>query len=164
VAKGVVDVNLKWLFWLALLSCGLVVMESSGTSGAAAYSNLSGQIKAQQISKVSLIHRPSNIETPVQIDETALRQFAETRVILEKAGERGITRDLLSSLAELNGAKASNKHDTRWGILLYDPLGTERIAIFLDSSGKFIKVRGEWFAVRGETMAWVRRSLKEALK
>jgi hypothetical protein len=155
--------RMRWSFALAVLTCGLVTMASSQTSGSAVYSILSGRLKEQQISKLLLIHRPSHIETPVQMDDKALRQFAETRVTFERAGERGMTQELLSGLMELNVAKHSGKHDVRWGILLYDREGTERIALFLDESGKFMKIGDEWFAVRGDTMAWVRRSLRDEL-
>jgi hypothetical protein len=156
--------SLKLLFAVAVFSSSSLIVESSQASGAGVYVKLSSLLKPQNVARMSIIHRPTRIETPVRMDDKALRQFAETRVTFDRPSEYGLSQKLLTALAEINTAKRSGEHDVRWGILVYDAAGNEHMAIFLDRSGKFVKCEGEWFEVRGETMGWINRSVQEAFR
>jgi hypothetical protein len=103
------------LILLMVLSCNaIIVAQHSATE---AHNQISDLLKSNQVSKISVIHVPSDLETRTSIDQQALRRLTRIEFSFTKPGEAGMIEPLQTALEELQSGKPSAVHDLRWGIL-----------------------------------------------
>lgn len=129
-----------------------------------AHSKISDLLKRNEISRISVIHVPINLETRTRIDQEALRHLSFIELSFTKPREAGIIEPLQTALEELKKGIPSPVHEVRWGILFLDGSGKERASMFLDPSGQFIQIGDTNWQVQGKTLAWIQKSIHDALR
>lgn len=129
-----------------------------------AYDQISDLIVANRVSRISIVHVPTRIETRTAINQQTLRRLSRIDVSFTKLQEGRLLDTLLSSLGELKTASPSPEHEVRWGILFFDALGKERAAIFFDSTGQFAQVSGFRLHVQGKTLISVKKMIDDELR
>jgi hypothetical protein len=134
------------------------------TSQVRTYAELSGLFGQHQIALITIIHVSSHIETPVRVDDKSIRRLAGTHVTFRHPDELGILDNLAKALREIDASKPTAMREVRWGILLYDQAGNERASIFLDTAGTFMQVKDAHLGVQGQTLAWIKESVRDALQ
>lgn len=130
----------------------------------AIHDQLSDLLKADQVSRITIIHVPSYIETRTRIDRDGLRALSRVEVTFKKPTDGKLLESLRMALNELKTAKTTTQHEVRWGLLLIDNTGKERSGVFLDITGHFLEVDGTYLLVEGRTLTWIRQNIEEALK
>ena len=147
---------------MVLLNCNAVIVAQSDAMQA--LKKISDLFKASEVSRISIIHVPSDLETRTRIDQQALRQLTRIKLSFTKPGEEGIIEPLQAALEELKTGKPSSVHEVRWGILFFDASGKERAALFLDRSGQFIQIEDSHLQVQGRTLAWLKKIVHDAFR
>lgn len=140
------------------------------TTGASAQSaaleahKLSERLTSIQISKVSVIHVPSDLETRIRINPDTLRHLSWITLSFDRPGEHGLLQALKAALQETKVGKFAPEREVRWGLLLVDSSGKERAAVFLDSTGQYAQVGHSCMHVQGRTLAWIKDNIRYALR
>jgi hypothetical protein len=129
-----------------------------------AYDQISELIVTKSVSRVSIIHVPTRIETRTAINQQTLRRLSRIEVSLTNLQEGGLLDTLQSSLGELKTAASSPQHEVRWGILFFDARGKERAAIFLDSTGQFAQVGELRLRVEGKMLVCAKNMIDDELR
>lgn len=129
-----------------------------------AHDNLLDILKRGEISRVTVLHVRTDLETRTRIDEKMLRNLSPIEISFTKLQSRGFLDGLESALVEIQAAKSSTSHELRWGLLFVDASGKERGSVFIDSTGRFLLIGQSRFEVQGSTLSWIKRTIQEALK
>lgn len=147
---------------ILFLTCSQVIFAQNDTLQA--HNKISELIKTGQVSRISIIHVPSDLESRTRIYQQALRRLTWIELSFSKPSEEGVIEPLQAALEELKTGKPSPVYDVRWRILLFDVAGKERGAVFLDRTGKFVQIGDIYLQVQGKTLAWLRKSVHDALR
>lgn len=147
---------------LVLLSCTAVLIAQD--DGKQARSIIVDLLKANQVSRISILHLPSDLETRTRINQHAIRRLTRVELSFTKPAEEGIIEPLQAALEELRTGRPCPVHEVRWGILFLDGSGKERAAVFLDRSGQFIQIGDTNLQVQGKMLAWVTKSIHDAFR
>lgn len=134
------------------------------TEGSNIYNQISALFNANKVSRVSIIHVPSYIETRTRINQQALRQLSPFEFSFTKPREGAVLDRLETSLDELKAATPEPEHEVRWGILFFDAGGKEQMAIFLDATGQFIQVGEVRLRAQGKALACIRNIMQRVLR
>jgi hypothetical protein len=127
------------------------------------YDKLSQLVKGEQVSKIVIIHLRNDVETITRINSRDLRRISESEVSFTKPDRGRLLDMLLDAAGELRNGKTSDEHEVRWGILLFDRLGNERAALFLDFTGNYVQIDDARLQVQGKTMKWIQATLCHSL-
>lgn len=152
------------LFVVVFVFFGHPLRANSQESISKVYDHVFELITTDQVSRVSIIHVPTYIETRMRIDQQTLRRLSNVEVVFANPKEGNLLNGLQSAVGELRTAVRAPEREVRWGILLFDVTGKERAAIFLDSTGRFVQVGDIRLQVRGATLAWIRKTIHASLE
>jgi hypothetical protein len=116
------------------------------------------------ISRLTIIHVPSDIQTRTRLDQRALRALSPIEFSFTKLDEGGFLDSLRSGVGEIRTAKPADVHEVRWAVLFLDSGGKEQAAIFIDSTGRFMQVDRSSFLVEGRSLASVKKMIHDAIR
>jgi hypothetical protein len=145
-----------------LLSFAAPALPTAQEGDSKAYAQIFDLLKTNQVSRVAVIHLPSNIETRTAMNQQALRRLRRVELSFTKPQEGGLLDALQAALGELRAATSSPEHEVRWGILFFDAAGKERAAIFLDSTGRFLQAGEARLQVQGKILACIKKMIHDA--
>lgn len=149
---------------VTLCFCFLISNANAQADGRAVHVRLSNLLTSGHISKVTIIHVPSDIQTRTRLDQRALRALSPIEFSFIKLDEGGFLDTLRSAVGEIRTARVAEVHEVRWGILLVDSAGKEQAAIFLDSTGRFIQVDDGRFLVQGQMLTSIKQMIRDSIR
>ncbi|MGE5206852.1 MAG: hypothetical protein ACM3PW_14645 [Chlamydiota bacterium] len=86
---------------------------SSAQSAVPEAHKLSELLTNTQISKVSVIHVPSDLETRIRINPDTLRHLSWITLSFDRPGEHGLLQSLKAALQEMEMGKLSPEREVR---------------------------------------------------
>ncbi len=149
---------------ITLCLCFLISNANAQEDGRTVHDRLSNLLTSGQVSRVTVIHVPSDIQTRTRLDQRALRALSPIEFSFTKLDEGGFLDSLRSGIGEISKAKPAEVHEVRWGILFVDAAGKERAAIFLDSTGRFMQVDRSRLVVQGQLLASMKKMIRDAIR